>query len=84
MLNEQTIEKLMDLQLRDMAKAFRAQMQDNTLKDMSFEDRFGLLVDEQWTQRKSNRIAILKKKAAFKFPLSNRLNVFGGATNGKY
>ncbi len=68
MLNEQTIEKLMDLHLRDMAKAFRTQMQDNTLKDMSFEDRFGLLVDAQWAQRKSNRIAILKKKAAFKFP----------------
>jgi hypothetical protein len=43
MLNEQTIEKLMDLHLREMAQAFRAQMQDNTLKDMSFEDRFGLL-----------------------------------------
>ena len=35
MLNEQTIEKLMDLHLRDMAKAFRVQMQDNTLKDRS-------------------------------------------------
>jgi len=68
MLNEQTMEKLMDLRLRDMAKAFRAQMQDNTLKEMSFEDRFGLLVDTQWAQRKSNRIATLKKKAAFKFP----------------
>ena len=68
MLNEQTIEKLMDLHLRDMAKAFRLQMQDNTLKDMSFENRFGLLVDTQWSQRKSNRIATIKKKATFKFP----------------
>ena len=68
MLNEQTIEKLMDLHLRDMAKAFRTQMQDNTLKDMSFENRFGLLVDTQWSQRKSNRIATIKKKATFKFP----------------
>lgn len=68
MLNEQTLEKLMDLRLRDMAKAFREQMQDNTLKDMSFEDRFGLLVDTQWAQRKSKRIATLKQKATFKFP----------------
>jgi len=75
MLNEQTIEKLMDLQLRDMAKAFRVQMQDNTLKDMSFEDRFGLLVDAQWAQRKSNRIATLKKKATFKFPHACMENV---------
>jgi DNA replication protein DnaC len=68
MLNEQTIEKLMELRLRDMAKAFRAQIQDNTLKEMPFEDRFGLLVDAQWAERKSNRIATLKKKATFKFP----------------
>ncbi len=68
MLNEQTLEKLMDLHLRDMAKAFRAQMQDNTLKDMPFADRFGLLVDVQWAQRKSKRIATLKKKATLKFP----------------
>lgn len=68
MLNGQTVEKLMDLRLRDMAKAFRAQIQDNTPREMSFEDRFGLLVDAQWEQRKSNRIATLKKNAMFKFP----------------
>lgn len=68
MLNEQTIEQLMNLGLRDMAREFRGQMQDSTLKDMPFEDRFGLLVDKQWSQRKNNRIAALRKKATFKFP----------------
>jgi DNA replication protein DnaC len=68
MLNEQTIEKLMDMQLREMAKAFRDQRQDSALQAMSFEDRFGLLVDAQWSQRKSKRIENLMRKATFKFP----------------
>lgn len=68
MLHEQTIEKLMDLGMRELAKAFRSQMQDNTLNSMSFEDRFGLLVDAQWSQRTSKRISSLIQKADFKFP----------------
>lgn len=68
MLNEQTIQKLMEMHLREMARAFRSQTQDASLNEMSFEDRFGLLVDAQWLHRKSNRIALLKKKATFKFP----------------
>jgi len=45
MLNEQTIEKLNELHLRPMAKAFREQPGDPALNGLSFEDRFGLIVD---------------------------------------
>jgi len=68
MLNEQTIEKLTELRLRPMAKAFREQLGDPAMNALSFEDRFGLIVDRQYSDRKSSHIARLTKSATFKFP----------------
>jgi len=68
MIKEQTIEKLMDMGLREMAKEFRTQIQDSVVRGMSFDDRFGLLVDSQWQTRRNNRIANAQKHARFKFP----------------
>lgn len=68
MLNEQTIEKLMDMHLKSMAKTFREQLVDAAYAGLSFEDRFGMIVDKQWTDRKSNNIARLMKKATLKMP----------------
>jgi DNA replication protein DnaC len=68
MLNEQTIEKLMEMRLRSMAWSYREQLGDPSYSGLSFEDRFGMIVDRQWTDRKSNHIARLIKKATLKFP----------------
>lgn len=68
MLNEQTIDKLIDLRLRSMAKAFREQLDDPAINGLSFEDRFGLIVDRQWADRRSAHISRLIKSATFKFP----------------
>ena len=68
MLNEQTIEKLTELQLRPMAKAFREQLGDPAMNGLSFEDRFGLIVDRQYSDRKNAHIARLTRSATFKFP----------------
>jgi DNA replication protein DnaC len=68
MLNEQTIEKLTELRLRPMARAFREQLGDPAMTGISFEDRFGMIVDRQWTDRKSAHIQRLLKGATFKFP----------------
>lgn len=67
MLNEQTIDKLAELRLRSMVKAFREQMADPAVSGLSFEERFGLIVDRQWSDRKSAHIARLIKSATFKF-----------------
>jgi hypothetical protein len=67
MLNEQTIEKLTELRLRSMAKAFRDQIGDPAMNGLSFEDRFGLIVDRQWSDRKNSHITRLIKAATFKF-----------------
>jgi len=68
MLNGQTIDKLIELHLRPMAKAFRDQLEDPAISGLSFEDRFGLIVDRQWSERKNAHISRLIKMATFKFP----------------
>lgn len=55
MLTQQTIEKLYALRLRGMAEAFRAQ-QHQPPTDLSFEERFALLVDQQWNWRQNRAL----------------------------
>jgi DNA replication protein DnaC len=40
-----------------MAEAFRAQAQQVNLGELSFEERFALLVDQEWTGRKNRALA---------------------------
>jgi hypothetical protein len=65
MTNQATINKLIEMRLTTMANAFRIHLQDNTLTDLSFEDRIGLLVDIEYNSRKNNRLKRLIKKATF-------------------
>ena len=63
MINESTSNKLIEMHLTAMADAFRIQMNDKKMKDISFEDRFGMLVDVKYTSRKNNRLKRLIKNA---------------------
>ena len=65
MLNDNTTNKLYEMRLSVMAKAFRDQLTDSNYQDMSFEDRFGLLVDMEWCSRKDNHLKRLIKSASF-------------------
>lgn len=56
MINQSTINKLVEMRLTPMADAFRIQMDDSAMKSISFEDRFGMLVDVEYTSRKNNRL----------------------------
>ena len=49
MLNQPTLEKLHALRLHGMAEGFRAQSEQSGITELSFEERFALLVDQQWT-----------------------------------
>ena len=51
MLTEQTLDKLNALKLGAMADAFQQQLETAEAAGLSFEDRFGLLVDTEWTAR---------------------------------
>ncbi|MGI6326793.1 MAG: IS21-like element helper ATPase IstB [Saccharofermentanales bacterium] len=63
MTNYTTIEKLTEMRLSAMANAFRTQLEDVTMRDIPFEDRFGMLVDIEYANRKSNRLKRLIKNA---------------------
>lgn len=68
MINISTIDKLIEMHMTLMADAFRAQLQDETMKGVSFEDRFGMLVDVEYTSRKNNARARLIKNAGMEQP----------------
>jgi DNA replication protein DnaC len=56
MLNQQTIEKLYAMRMRGMAEAFTQQQEDTQTTQLSFEERFALLVDRQWTWRQNRAL----------------------------
>ncbi|MCL2632686.1 MAG: IS21-like element helper ATPase IstB [Coriobacteriia bacterium] len=68
MLNNETVSKLRDMRLSAMARAYEQQLQDPYIENLSFEERFGLLVDTEWASRKSNRIKMLIKSAEYAIP----------------
>jgi len=68
MTNQVTIDKLLEMRLTTMADAFRNQVSDPSMREVPFEDRFGLLVDIEYTGRKNNRLKRLIKNAEFDQP----------------
>lgn len=70
MLNETTINKLNELRLRSMADSLREQMKSPSFASLSFEERFGLIIDAEWVRRKNKQLDRLIKKSTFKFPFA--------------
>ena len=68
MLGNSTIDKLIEMRCTAMADAFRIQEDDPSMKDLSFEERFGILVDAQYNRRKDNRLKRLIQQAGFEQP----------------
>ena len=69
MINEATISRLYEMLLSVMAASYRQQMDDNGIHKLSFDERFGLLVDAEWSSRKNNRLKRLIRSAGF--PISD-------------
>ena len=57
MLTNETISKLQDMRLGVMARQFKEQLDDPQFASMSFEDRFSILVDAEWSTRKSTVVS---------------------------
>ena len=57
MLQEPMMEKLTAMRLLGMADGLKAQEQDPASRELSFLDRLGLLVDQQWTWRENQALA---------------------------
>ncbi len=70
MLNQPTLEKLEILRLHGMAEAFRAQSdpaQRDGLAALAFEERFALLVDQEWSWRQNRALARRLTQAKFRY-----------------
>jgi len=63
MLTQQTLNKLHDMKLIAMADAFSEQLGQPDLGDLSFEDRFAMLVDRQWSFKEDRRMSRLLRAA---------------------
>ncbi len=75
MTNQSTADKLIEMRLTAMADAFNNQMNDHKYNEVSFEDRFGMLVDIEYNSRKSNRLKRLIKNAGFDQPEANIMDI---------
>ncbi|MBE6010834.1 MAG: AAA family ATPase [Lachnospiraceae bacterium] len=65
---QSTIDKLIEMRLTSMADAFITQKDDPKMKDVSFEDRLGMLVDVEYSNRKANSLKRLIRNAGFDQP----------------
>jgi len=63
MLNEPTTEKLQELRLSAMADAWHAQQKEAVTSQLSFDERFALLVDAEHRARDNRRLTRLLKDA---------------------
>lgn len=70
MLTHPTLEKLKSMRLSGMVSALEDQMQTSEIKSLSFEERLGLLVDREQTERDSRRLKTRLTKAKLRQPAS--------------
>jgi DNA replication protein DnaC len=66
MLMQQTIEKLITMKLQGMADAITKQSDVPELGQLSFDDRFGLVVDAEYTARENERLQARLKQASLR------------------
>lgn len=67
MVNGTTVDKLREMKLDTMAEAFREQESAPSMSDLSFADRFGLMVDSEWAARKNRKLTSLIRNAKLHF-----------------
>lgn len=68
MLNHPTLDKLHALKFTGMARALNEQMDQPEIEQLSFEQRLGLLVDREMTERADRRLTSRLRQARLKQP----------------
>ena len=68
MLNGPTFDKLSTLRLSAMGREYRRQLESPDTVALSFEDRFGMLVDAEWLSRHNSRLKKLLRLACLRIP----------------
>ena len=62
---EQTLDMLRKMKLHSVADEYDRQMGDPQAKAMSFDDRFGMMIDLEYSRRQNGKLARLIKNAGF-------------------
>ncbi len=65
MISPQTVDMLKSMKLSAMAAEFESQLTDSSYKDLSFEERLGLLVTAEWNRRQTNKVNRFIRNARF-------------------
>src|ERR1700745_667003 len=68
MLNQPLMEKLLAMRLQGMVESLKTQEQDRTIHELSFLERFSLLVDQQWNWRENQALDRRLKAAKLRGP----------------
>lgn len=68
MFNQMTIDKLNMMKLYGMALAFTEQIESCGYNELSFEERFGMIIDKEMTGRENKKLKNLLKKAKMRYP----------------
>ena len=68
MLIEHTVDTLNAMKLGAMADAFQQQLQTSEAATLGFEERFGLLVDAEWTAREQRKLQRRLQTARLRHP----------------
>lgn len=63
MLSHPTLEKLRQMKCYGMAKAFEQQLSCSDYEGLSFEERFGLMVDMEMTEKENRRLSTRLRQA---------------------
>lgn len=66
MTTDNTLTKLNDMRMTAMAERYLDQLKNPEYQDLSFEDRFAMLVDIEWGRRKNAKLERLIKSAEFR------------------
>lgn len=66
MLTHPTLDKMQELHLCGMRKAYQEQLQQADINDFSFDERLGLLIDREVIEKENRRLSSRLKKAKLK------------------
>ncbi len=82
MLTEPTMDKLIALRLTAMATAWTEQDKSPQVASLTFDERFGMLVDAEYMARDNRRITRLLKDAQLRIPTACVEDIEASAARG--
>lgn len=68
MLNQPTIEKMQVMKMSAMVEALRQQLASSGWSELSFEDRFGMLIDAEYAEREQRKLSRRLQRAKLRHP----------------